>query len=85
MELSELRHQIDYIDRELISLVEQRMSVCEEIGKLKKAAGLPVYNGERERAIIDSARSAVPEADRDLIEKLFALLMDASKRRQEEL
>ena len=53
MELDELRHQIDEIDAQLISLLNQRAELAVQIGKLKKSMGKNVLDVEREKFIFD--------------------------------
>ncbi len=48
MELSELRAQIDTIDRQLIELLEKRMDVAAGVAAYKAGRGLPVLDAARE-------------------------------------
>ncbi|MFH0822501.1 MAG: prephenate dehydratase [Pseudomonadota bacterium] len=47
-DISKQRETIDRIDRQIIDLLEQRADCASEIGRLKRAAGLPVFDPERE-------------------------------------
>ena len=58
MSLEELRKQIDAIDAELVSILNQRAKIVVEIGKLKNLDGSPVYAPEREKAVLDRIRQA---------------------------
>ena len=49
MTLSDWRRQIDEIDRKLVELLNQRSRCALEIGKIKQAENLPLYQPERER------------------------------------
>ena len=51
-QLNVCRTQIDKIDLEIISLVSQRMKVCEKVGEIKAQQNLPVYVPEREKVVI---------------------------------
>lgn len=75
-----LRQEIDRIDRQIIELFEQRMAVAEEVGAYKKERGLPVYDGDREQALIQN-RVALLKNKRlaGYLEQLFVCLMDYSK------
>ena len=53
MGLNKLRKEIDRIDNELIKLLNKRMQIVKEVGKLKNSSNAPIYRPERERAIID--------------------------------
>lgn len=46
--LAKYREQIDAIDRELLTLLNRRTSVVEEIGRVKEAVHLPIYEPKRE-------------------------------------
>lgn len=54
MELDEIRHKIDSIDKELIELFKQRMDCAEQVGLYKKEHNLPILNEKREQEILDS-------------------------------
>lgn len=53
MTLDELRKQIDHLDEEILSLLNQRMDVVHQVGVLKKNTKAKIYRPEREKAIID--------------------------------
>ncbi len=52
MELEPIRQKIDQLDRELVELLNQRLALAAEIGKLKRSAGGQVYVAEREDAVM---------------------------------
>lgn len=52
-ELYKWRKQIDVLDGELLRLLNQRAQLAGEVASVKKAAGLPVYDGLREQQILD--------------------------------
>lgn len=53
-ELSEIRVDIDKIDKELIELFKKRMDCAKEVGLYKKSTGTPILNTKREQEILDS-------------------------------
>ena len=57
MDLSDWRERIDALDRQLVDLLNERMVCAQEIGQIKKAAGRPVRDSERERALLDRLRA----------------------------
>ena len=63
-DLSALRAQIDTLDRELLTLLNRRAGLAQEVGELKKREGSPVFRPEREAQVIDGlkARNAGPLA-----------------------
>ncbi len=50
--LSELRAQIDDVDRRLIELLNARAKLVVDVGKLKRGAGIPIYAPHREAAVL---------------------------------
>ncbi len=61
MDLSEIRSQIDGIDRQLSSLFQQRMALSAAVSDYKKKNNLPVLDIGRERAVIASAEASAEE------------------------
>lgn len=51
-QLAASREQIDKIDQQIVSLINQRAAVVERIGKIKAAAGLPVSAPHREQEVL---------------------------------
>lgn len=50
--LPELRVQIDALDAQLLALLNQRATLANEVGEVKKKEGSPAYRPEREAAVI---------------------------------
>lgn len=50
--LKERRKKIDLIDKKLLSLLNQRLSIALEIGRIKKERGEKIYNPRREAEIL---------------------------------
>ena len=84
MDLTELREQIDAVDRELLPLFTARMKLSARVAEYKRENGLPVYDAAREAVILDrveeSAGAFGPYARR-----LYEALMRESRAYQEEL
>ncbi len=51
--LAEYREKIDKVDDQLLSLLEKRMELVQEVARLKKSSHLPVIDFKRERSILD--------------------------------
>lgn len=82
MDLQQLRAQIDAIDRQLVSLLEQRMDVSTGVAQYKQAHGLPVLDRSREAEKLASVRAMCrPETER-LIADVFESVLAASRARQ---
>jgi chorismate mutase len=58
MTLEELRSQIDALDRQLVELLSERARAALQIGHLKVATSLPVYEPGREKVIYANVRAA---------------------------
>ena len=55
--LAEFRKTIDAIDVELLTLLNRRTSVVEEIGRAKESAGMPIYEPKREDQVFHNVTS----------------------------
>lgn len=76
-----LRKRIDEIDREILRRVTERVRIVLEIGEWKRERGVPVYDPERERRVIDHLCSlAQPPLDHDTVRRIFERLIDESRR-----
>jgi len=51
MDLAGFREKIDALDRELVDVLNQRLALAAEIGRLKRQAGGEIYVAEREDAV----------------------------------
>ena len=51
-DLSELRVEIDSIDRQIVELLKQRMAVANEVAEYKRERDLPVLDSGREQALL---------------------------------
>ena len=52
MDLEPIREQIDTLDRQLVELLNQRLALAAEIGKVKRSQGGQIYVAEREDAVM---------------------------------
>ena len=80
--LKQYRDSLDKIDGELCRLYSDRVEITGRIGEYKKAHGIPVYDGGREKEIFDKLREICPEDIYPDIEKIFSLIIGLSKERQ---
>ncbi len=78
------RAEIDRLDAELVRLLNRRVGLALEIGRLKKAAGLPVLAPGREHLIVRRAVE-VNEGplDRLGVEKILQAIIRESRRLEE--
>jgi chorismate mutase len=77
-----IRQEIDSIDSELISLLESRLNLSLQIGKLKKKMDKDLYDEEREAEIlkkIDELALIYPKED---LKSIFMEIMKTSLNQQ---
>ena len=82
LNLDKLRNQLDEIDQQILQLFRRRMETVQAVAAYKKAKGLPVFQGQREREILNrAAEQAGPELE-DAAHILYATLLDLSRSSQ---
>ncbi|HRA13937.1 MAG TPA: chorismate mutase, partial [Giesbergeria sp.] len=59
-DLSSLRVQIDNIDQQLLTLLNQRALVAERVGEVKKREGTPFFRPDRVAQVIEKIQAANP-------------------------
>ena len=82
MSMEELRSQIDEIDAGMVELYKRRMEIADRIGAYKREHGLPVYDSERERMLLNRVGEQAGESHEHGARAMFSLLMDQSRTRQ---
>ena len=60
--LAELRKKIDALDEALVRLLNTRAACALEIGRVKKHAGLPIYQPSREADVLVAAGQAAADS-----------------------
>jgi chorismate mutase len=81
MDIDFWRSKIDGIDARLMELLNERSRCAVEIGKIKRRENLPLYQPDREIAVINSVlrRNRGP-LDSGAIKRLFERIIDESRR-----
>jgi len=79
--IDELRARIDVIDRQIVALLGERAECALAIGRLKEAAGVPIYQPAREADVLANVQSANagPLDDAALV-RLFERIIDEARR-----
>lgn len=84
MTIEELRGRIDVIDDQLVRLLNVRVACAVEIGRLKHDLGMPIFQPEREKQVLEQVRaSAVALAgplNADAVVRIFERVMDEARR-----
>jgi chorismate mutase len=80
--LEDLRRDIDRVDEVLVRLLNERARCACEIGKIKKAENVEIYQPEREKQVLDHVRSIAAEGplDPEAIARLFERIIDEARR-----
>ena len=83
--LERLRARIDQLDQQLVDLLSQRAACALEIGAIKSAAGVTVYQPDREREVMAhvSAVNKGPLGAAALI-RVFERIVDETRRLERE-
>ena len=80
-EITKIRDRMDELDARLVSLLNERASCAQEIGRLKDTVGLKVYQPQREREVLDHVRSEnAGPLDADAMTRLFERIIDEARR-----
>lgn len=86
MDLLELREQIDAIDRQIVSLYEQRMEICGRVAEYKIETGKKVFDRQREMEKLGKVRSLTHnDFNSHGVEELFEQIMSMSRKLQYQL
>ena len=56
-ELSDIRKKINEIDKKLVELLDERIGLCVQTGKIKKIKGIPIKDTAREQEIYNKLRN----------------------------
>jgi chorismate mutase len=83
LKLIKRRKELDLINQKLLTLLNQRLRITLEIGKVKKAMGKKIYDTEREKEILDRLkrknRGPLKEVD---LRKIFTTIMKVCRQSQ---
>ena len=81
--LKEKRRSIDLLDQKLLMLLNQRLRLALEIGKIKKRIGKKIYDPGREREVLERLRlkNRGPVKEQNLI-RIFRTIMKVCRQSQ---
>jgi chorismate mutase-like protein len=82
--LAALRRAFDDVDAQLLALLAERQRLARAAGEVKRAAGLPIIDEQREAAAAAArrVRAAALGLDAAFVDDVFALVVGASRRAQ---
>jgi chorismate mutase len=82
--IEELRSRIDVIDEQLLRLLNVRVQCAVEVGKLKHEAGLPIYQPDREKQVLENVRQSATALSgpltADAVVRIFERIIDEARR-----
>ncbi len=83
MSLEDWRLKMDFIDEAIVRLLNERAACAIAIGRIKKREGLPMYQPDRERYVVERVRTLTAEMDGSLgpsaIGRLFERIIDEAR------
>jgi chorismate mutase-like protein len=80
--LDDLRRDIDRVDEVLVRLLNERARCVCEVGRLKKALGVEIYQPDREKDVLKHVREVAGEGPlgAEAIGRLFERIIDEARR-----
>jgi chorismate mutase len=81
MSLSELRQEIEEIDRELVELIARRTYVAGTVAQVKAERDLPTTDESQEARVMERAgeNAETFDVDANLVKAIFRLLIELNK------
>jgi chorismate mutase len=80
-EIDALRRRIDALDEQLVALLSERAACALDIGRLKEARRIAVYQPTREAEVLARVRAANPgPLDDAAMARLFERIIDEARR-----
>lgn len=83
--LEELRSELDKADAEIEKNFVKRMEISAKIAAYKEANGLPTYDPEREKKVLEKHAGNVAPEFREYIKDIWMQLIRISKEYQNEI
>ena len=84
--LAHCRERIDAVDLRILELLNERTSIVEEIGRIKRDAQMPIYEPKREDAVFNNVIShnngPLPA---EAVKRVFERIVDEMRKVQKEL
>ena len=79
--MDKLRKRIDKIDEQIVKLLDERMGLAYEIGKLKKEKGRGVFDGSREDEVFNHLQTLPKECIcDDEVKELYEHIITISRK-----
>jgi chorismate mutase len=86
--IEELRARIDVIDAQLVRLLNVRVACAVEVGHRKHDLGLPVFQPDREKRVLEGVRRLAQDSGGpltgDAVVRIFERVIDEARRAERE-
>jgi chorismate mutase-like protein len=83
--LGRCREKIDELDRRLVDVLNERTSIVEEIGRIKRDAAMPIYEPNREVKVFENVaghnKGPIPT---ESLQRIFERVIDEMRRIQKQ-
>ena len=80
-DIDDLRQRIDWIDEQIVRLLNARAQCALEVGRCKKAEGLEIYQPQREKEVLAHVQGLnTGPLDDGAIKRLFERVIDEARR-----
>ncbi|MFQ5475025.1 MAG: chorismate mutase, partial [Candidatus Nanoarchaeia archaeon] len=79
--MKELRKSIDDVDKNIVLLLAERLSLARRISEFKKERGIPLFQPKREKEILVKITELAKEKGlrEDYVKGLFSRMIEESK------
>ena len=83
--LAECRERIDNVDLRILQLLNERTSIVENVGRIKREAALPIYEPRREDQVFHNvtANNSGPLPN-DAVKRIFERIIDEMRKVQKD-
>ncbi len=82
-DLKDIRVEIDKIDKQILSLFNQRMDLTDEVADYKRSVGKPVYDKAREDEKLEALSANADDSfSKKAIHELYSQIMSISRKKQ---
>lgn len=84
-DIDELRASIDCTDGKIVELLKERMQLSREVAEYKKEKNVPVFDGARERALLDKIEDLAGEEYGGYARRLYITMLELSRAYQNKI
>jgi chorismate mutase len=83
--LAHCRERIDNVDLRILQLLNERTSIVENVGRIKKEAALPIYEPRREDQVFHNVTANNPgPLPNDAVKRIFERIVDEMRKVQKD-